>query len=111
MLICLFSGSFGQHSKVALNSRYIKECLEGFSLGNTEYPQMETSQNEIENMMRNASRINFRTTVVNNAIYESHKHMKCNFQVCRECKNWRHGRQESKKKSVSVWFGLLPLQN
>ena len=77
---CLyFPESSGQCSKVVLNRRWIKEYLEGFSSGNTEYPQMETSSNGRENQMENASRVNFRTTLVNNAICKSHKHMKCSF--------------------------------
>lgn len=73
----------GQYSKVVLDSRWIKECLESFILGNTESPQMETSQNGRENQMKNSSKVNLRTIVVNNALCKNHKSMKCTFQVCR----------------------------
>lgn len=88
---CLyFPESFGQCSKVVLNRRWIKECLEG--LGNTEYPQMETSQTRREHRMGIAPRVSFSTAVVNNARWISHKHTKCSSQVCRYYKFCRQGR-------------------
>lgn len=59
--VVLWPEYIGQYSKVALDRRWIKEYLESFILGNTESPQMETSQNERENQMKNSSKVNLRT--------------------------------------------------